>query len=61
MHGREDGLGWWRVVVAGAEVDDVHPGLEEPALDRRNLGKWIARQRLQPVTETDHDDSCAAM
>jgi hypothetical protein len=42
------------VVVAGAEVDDIHAGLDQPALDGGDLGERIAWKRVQSLTEFDH-------
>jgi hypothetical protein len=42
------------VVVARAQVDHVHPGLDQAALEGGNLGERIARERVQTLAEFDH-------
>jgi len=47
----------WREigVLPRPHVDDVDPLLNEPALDRRNLGHRVGGQRCQPPAERGHD------
>src|SRR5690242_10169617 len=47
-------LGRREVRVPGTHVDDVDPLLDEPTLDRRDLGHRIGGQRRQPLAELSH-------
>ena len=53
-HGLHRGRRRRGVVVARAKVDDVHPRLDQSALQGRNLGERIARKRVQSLAEFDH-------
>ena len=53
-HGGHGGLRRRRVVVTGAEVDHVHARLDEPALDRGDLGERIAWKGTHALAELDH-------
>ena len=55
LHGS---LGRREIRVPRPDIDDVHPLLDQPPLDGRDLGHGVAGQRRQATAESSHASTC---